>query len=317
MYKILSLGRKLIERGAWFFAPLSWIWAAAVFCKNVLYDLKLIGSFRVPCTVVSVGNIVAGGTGKTPFVQMMAASFLLRKVAILSRGFGKIPDEALLLKRRVPHAKIYVGKDRAALAAQAVKEGAELILLDDGFQHRKLHRDFDIVLVRQEDPFGKGHYLPWGFLRDSPKRLRGVDAIFSKDRDFRHRTARILDEKEQEVSVQGWKVGLFCGIANPSSFKKSVDSLGCKVIAEWFLADHEPASPVFLERFADRCKTLGAKALITTEKDFIKGPRCSLPIVFIEIEIEWIEGRVKWEKLIAKIDQEIDNKRAYDRTDQN
>ncbi len=313
--KALSLGRALIERGAWFFAPLSWIWGIVVFCKNKLYDWKWISCAQVPCTVVSVGNIVAGGTGKTPFIQMVASSFVSRKIAILSRGYGQIPDEAMLLQRRLPHALLYVGKDRVALAARAAMDGAELILLDDGFQHRKLHRDFDIVLVHERDPFGKGRYLPWGFLRDSPKRLKRADAVFFNGRDFRHLVVRILNEKEQEIpTVQGWIVGLFCGIANPDSFKKSIDSLGAKAVAEWILADHEPAQPALLERFAERCRKLGAKALITTEKDFIKGPRCSLPIVFIEIEIEWIERKEKWERLIAKINQKIDNGSAYDRT---
>ena len=168
-HKALSLGRELIEKGAWFFAPLSWIWGAYVFIRNKLYDWNWLGSRSVPCTVVSIGNIVAGGTGKTPFVQMMGDAFSIRKVAILSRGFGVVPDEAMILQRRLPHAKIYVGKNRASLAEQAAKDGAEIILLDDGFQRLKLHCDFEIVLIREDDPFAKGHYLPWGFLRDSPK----------------------------------------------------------------------------------------------------------------------------------------------------
>lgn len=315
--RLLSLGRELIERGAWYFAPLSWIWALVTFCRNKFYDWLWTLPRRVDCTVVSIGNIVAGGTGKTPFVQMMASAFSLRKIAILTRGYGEIPDEAMLLKRKLPQAKIYVGKDRASLAMRAAAEGAELILLDDGFQYRRLYRDFDIVLIREEDPLGKGHYLPWGYLRDSPKRLKRADAVFSNGRDFRHRMVRILGVESQEISVEGWKVGLFSGIGNPSSFKKTVDELGVEVVAEWILADHEPANPFLLERFAKRCKALGAKALITTEKDFIKGPRCSLPIVFIEIEIEWLDGIGKWEKLIAKINQEIDNRSAYDRSDKN
>lgn len=317
MNKIFLLGRQLIERGAWFFAPVSWIWASVVFFRNQLYDRKWIRSIKVPCTVVSVGNIVAGGTGKTPFVQLIADAFKHRKIAILSRGYGKIPDEAMLLQRRLPFAQIYVGKNRASLAEKAAQDGAELILLDDGFQHRRLDRDFDIVLVKEDDPLGKGHYLPWGFLRDSPKRLKEVDAVFSNGRDFRHRSARVLNEEEQEVSVQGWAVGIFSGIANPRSFKKSVDDLGAVVLLEWVLADHEKARPAQLEQFAQCCKALGAKALITTEKDFIKGPRCCLPIIFIEIEIEWLEGKEKWEKLIAKINQEIDNRSTYDRSNKN
>jgi tetraacyldisaccharide 4'-kinase len=312
-YKLLLLGRRLIERGAWYFAPASWIWAAVVFCRNILYDLQWIRSVSVSSVVVSVGNIVAGGTGKTPFIQMMAALFANRRVAILTRGYGKIPDEAMLLERHLPHAKIYIGKKRAATAKRAVVEGADLILLDDGFQHRKLFRDFDIVLTKGHHL----HYLPWGFLRDSPKRLRRADAVFCNGSDFHYRVKRVLDEQGKEVFIRGWKVGLFSGIADPRPFKKSVDGLGATVLSEWRLADHEPADPLLLERFASQCKTLGAKALITTEKDFIKGPRCSLPIVFIEIEIEWLEGKAKWEKLIAKINQEIDNRSAYDRSHKN
>jgi tetraacyldisaccharide 4'-kinase len=312
--KVLLLGQRLIERGAWFFAPISWILAALIFCKNKLFDLNWIKSVRVPCTVVSVGNIVAGGTGKTPFVLMLAAAFATRRVAILSRGYGKIPDEAMLLQRRLPNAKIYIGKKRTLTAKRAAEEGAELILLDDGMQHRKLFRDFEIVLTKKEDPLGKGHYLPWGFLRDSPKSLKRADAIFCNGQDFHYRVSRVLDEKENEVNTSGWRVGLFSGIADPRSFKKSVDGLGVSLVAEWRLADHEPADPLLLERFASRCKSLGAKALITTEKDFIKGPRCSLPIIFIEIEIEWMDGKAEWEKLIAKINQKIDNWSAYDRS---
>jgi tetraacyldisaccharide 4'-kinase len=258
--------------------------------------------------VVSVGNIVAGGTGKTPFVIMAAEAFAHRRVAILSRGYGKVPDEAMLLRRRLPQARVYVGKNRAALAQVAAADGAELILLDDGFQHRKLARDFDLVLLRGDDPFGKGHYLPQGFLRDSPKRLAKADAVFATERDFRHKVRRLLDEEEKEVGdVRGWKMGLFTGIGNPASFKKSVEGLGVEVALEWLLADHEGAKGSRLKRFSEQCKALGVRALITTEKDFIKGPKATLPIIFIESEIEWIEGKI-WEKTFAKIDHEIDNR---------
>ncbi len=267
---------------------------------------------RVQSTVVSVGNIVAGGTGKTPFVHLLAKTFSHRRVAILSRGFGKMPDEAMLLQRRLPQVKVYVGKDRAALAKKAAADGAELILLDDGFQHRRLHRDFDIVLLRQDDPFGKGHYLPWGFLRDSPNRLKEADAVFTGGLDFEPAATRILGG-EGEETLQGKSVGLFCGIGNPRSFKKTVEDLGASIAAQWILADHQPASLEHLARFADRCKSLGASALVTTEKDFIKllSPvSAALPILYLEIELRLTGGRQKWENLIAKIDQKIDNRPA-------
>ena len=304
---ILKQGQRLIERGAWFFAPISWIWAAVVFFKNKAYDLKFFRPHKVKSIVISVGNIVAGGTGKTPFVKMLAEHFAKRKVAILSRGYGKLADEAMMLQRHLPHVPIYVGKDRRALASRAVKDGAELILLDDGFQHRKLHRDFDIVLLRSDDPLGKGHYLPWGFLRDSPKRLKDADAVFLNGKDFRY-------VPSCSTSIQGLKVGLFSGIANPSLFKKSVCDLGAEVVAEWILADHEAADPKDLNHFAERSKALGANVLVTTEKDFIKGPRSSLPILFLEIKIEWHSSE-KWLKLIEKIDQKLDNNCTYGRAD--
>ena len=300
----LLWGQSLIERGAWFFAPVSWIWALFVICKNYLYRRGYFAVEHAGCPVVSVGNIVAGGTGKTPFVHLLAKTFSHRKVAILSRGYGVIPDEALLLARKLPQVKIYIGKNRAALSRQAVQEGAELILLDDGFQHRKLHRDFDIVLVRRDDPFGKGHFLPWGFLRDHPKRLFEADAIFASDRDFQLIPTRT-------IQGEGQVFGLFCGIGNPHSFKKTVDTLGLKVVAEWILADHEPADLSLLTVFIDRCKLLNVSAIVTTEKDFIKLPKdfqTTLPILPIEVELQMTKGQKKWEKLIAKIDQKIDNR---------
>lgn len=290
---LLFYGQKLIERGAWYFAPFSWLYACGVFCRNWLYDHKWLSISKVPSVVVSVGNIVAGGTGKTPFVHMLAKRFAHRKVAILSRGYGS--DEPILLANRLPNVKVYVGKDRAALAKKAE---ADLLILDDGFQHRRLHRDFDIVLEGE-----KTHYLPWGFLRDSPKRLKSANAVF-KIGDLKLKVVRILDSKKQEIpSIRGWKVAIFCGIANPKRFKKTVEDLGAEIIAEKIFGDHEPA---------DLAKLPKASALICTEKDFVKLPPTDLPIYYLEVEMEVVD-RNKWEKLIEKIDQKIDNRPTYDR----
>jgi len=300
--KFLLFGQKLIERGAWYFAPFSWIYALAIFCRNQLYDWKWLPIHSVNATVVSVGNIVAGGTGKTPLVHLLAKIFSHRKVAILSRGYGDIPDEPMLLARHLPKVKVYVGKDRVALAREAVADGAELLILDDGFQHRRLYRDFDLVLVRNK----KEHYLPWGFLRDSPKRLVKADAIFAQENPLSHqilvkkKVTRILDKQENEIpSIRGWKVGIFCGLANPDSFKKTVVDLGAEIVAEWIFADHE---------VADISKLLNVRALVCTEKDFVKLPPNDLPIFFVEIEMEVVDSCGLWQKLVEKIDQKIDNR---------
>jgi tetraacyldisaccharide 4'-kinase len=299
--KFLLFGQRWIETHPWYLAPLSWIYAFAVYCRNKLYDFQLLSIVKVPCTVVSVGNIVAGGTGKTPFVHLLASVFSHRRVAILSRGYGKIPDEAILLARKLPQVKIYVGKDRATLAKIAAEQ-AELLILDDGFQHRRLYRDFDIVLVREK----KERYLPVGFLRDSVKRLASADVIFQVERELNLTVKRILDLNGNEIaSIQGWKVGIFCGIAHPQRFKKTVENLGAEIIFEKIFADHEQA---------DLTKLPPLNAWICTEKDAVKLKGKDLPIYFLEMEMEIKEEKEKWEKLIEKIDQKIDNKTTYERS---
>ncbi len=312
--KFLLWGQSLIEHGAWFLAPISLVWASVVFCKNFLYRHGLLRAHRVDSCVVSIGNIVAGGTGKTPFVHLLATVFSHRKIAILSRGYGEVPDEAILLQRRLPGAKVYIGKDRVALAQLAAKEGAEIIILDDGLQHRRLHRDIEVILLRGEDPFGKGHFLPWGFLRDTPKRLQEADAIFVSGQDVISIPTRILGfYGERKDCIRGMQVGLFCGVANPRSFKKIIEDLGGEIVCEWILADHEAASERALKKFSDCCRQAGARILVTTEKDFVKLPGPDpqiLPIFYVEIEARVASGSRTWENLIAKIDQKIENRAA-------
>jgi tetraacyldisaccharide 4'-kinase len=290
--RFFLLGQRLIEKGAWYLAPLSFLYATAVLLRNKLYDWGLLKVIKVKPIVVSVGNIVAGGTGKTPFVHRLALAFPNRKVAILSRGYGNIPDEAMLLQKRLPEVAVFVGKDRAKIAQEI---DADLVILDDGFQHRRLHRDVDIVLNREK----KEHYLPWGFLRDSPKRLKKADEVFIVEKDTKLVVNRILDRNAQEISsIHGWKVGIFCGIARPENFKKSVKELGAEIVAEKIFADHEKA---------DLRKLPNVSVLICTEKDFVKLDQTDLPIYFLEMRME-ITAQDRFEKLIEKINQKIDNR---------
>ena len=202
-----------------------------------------------------------------------------------------------------------------------VNEGAKIILLDDGFQYRKLHRDFDLVLLAGSDPFGKGHYLPWGFLRDHPRRLRSADTIFVSGGQTPLFTAphvqvevkvdRILDMQQKVApSIKDVKVAIFCGIAKPHLFKKTVQELGAQVVCEWALLDHQQILKSRLEKFALEAKNCGAQLLVCTEKDYVKldpAFSVSLPIVFLEISLVVSEGCSLWENLIAKISQKIDN----------
>ena len=151
--KVIQFGQKLIEnRGRGFFLlyPLSFLWGCVVFCKNQLYAKGIFSPRKMPRTVISVGNLVAGGTGKTPLALLLAQVFSPHRVAILSRGSGvqgELADEPALLARRCPGAQVCLGKDRRVSAGRAIEEGADCLILDDGFQHRKLFRDFDLVLL--------------------------------------------------------------------------------------------------------------------------------------------------------------------------
>ncbi|HSX13255.1 MAG TPA: tetraacyldisaccharide 4'-kinase [Chlamydiales bacterium] len=310
--RILLWGQRRIEKGAWMFAPIGLIWGLVSVIRNQLYDLRWLSVTKVQCPVVSVGNLVAGGTGKTPLVILLASKFKDKKVAILTRGY-KTKDEPKLIANRLENARVYVGKNRVKLAQQACHEGAKIIILDDGFQHRQLYRDFDLVLLHGSDPFGKGHYLPWGFLRDHPRRLSQADAIFinsSKQKTpYIHLDIQVesISNGEQTIdSIQGKKVAIFCGIAKPHLFKRTVENLGAIVVDEWILADHE--KPQKLHEFAIHAKRMGADSLICTEKDFVKiTGHFALPIHFIKISLVVTSNAQQWENLIAKITQKIDN----------
>lgn len=286
-------GQNLIESNPWFLAPLSWIYAALCFIRNALYDLKILPSKKVGCTVVSVGNIAAGGTGKTPFVRLLASKFPHRKVAILSRGYGAFADEAALLARRLPQTQVFVGKNRAKLA-EKIAPDFDLIILDDGFQHRKLFRDVDIVLTN-----GEKHYLPWGFLRDNPRRLRRADTVFDQS-ELELKVHRILDLSGSVIpSIQGKKVAIFCGIAKPKRFKKTVEALGAEITAEIFFADHGRIDLSLLPK---------ADLYVCTEKDMVKLTKTGLPIVYLEMQLAVSQKLNSIEKLVEKIDQKIDNR---------
>ena len=179
--------------------PPSLCYGLGVKLRNLLYDKGTLRQEKCKALVVSVGNVVAGGTGKTPFILMLAKKLMQEMpLAILSRGYLgasenkgqstqvaqdgsalQFGDEPLLLAQNLDKASVYVGKDRVKSAHKAVEQGAKVILLDDGMQHRRLHRDIEIVMVHGKDPFHGGRYLPGGLLRDDPKQLKRADYIIS------------------------------------------------------------------------------------------------------------------------------------------
>ncbi len=281
--------RFIQSRFAIILLPISWIWGLVCLLRHTCYDKGLFAVHKVDVPVVSVGNIAVGGRGKTPLVILLGEIFASYKVAIISRGYGG-GDEMEVIKRHLPNALLYANPNRVISAKKAVEDGADLILMDDGFQHRRLHRDFDLVLVQPQDL--KGRYLPAGQLRDSKRRLSKATVIHT------------LETKAScSVELAGERVAIFCGIGSPERFKKTVTELGAIIVHELYLADHEPIGSARLHTFYNQASVMGIKYLVCTEKDEVKLPEHHLPIV--SVRIETTPGGL--ENLIEKIKERLDN----------
>ncbi len=312
---------------------LSYLYQGGIALRNRFYDRGWIKSVDIGLPVVSVGNIVAGGTGKTPLVKLLAEIFQeTGKVAILSRGYKseaerrgetmlvsseadvfQCGDEPFWLSSQLPRVQVWVGKNRIVSAFRAKQDGCDLIILDDGMQHRALKRDFEIVVVDGKDPFGKGFFLPRGFLRDSPDRLKNADLIVvieptpEIEKKIRMYTdaPMVFMQIKTPVKLQGKKVGVFCAIGRPERFLKTVQEAGGEVIASFFKPDHDRFHPEELFRFAEKSK---ADMLLCTEKDYVKIPvnfSCGIPLQRIPSQLKIMQGEETWEKFLTTIQKRI------------
>ncbi len=317
-------GRPLLE-------GLSLLYRTGVRLRNMAYDYNLVHAIKARAPVISIGNIVAGGTGKTPLVRLLASQLAEHvKVAILSRGYrseiektGEVVqlapqekvercgDEPFWLASKLPMASIWVGKNRCLSAEFAVEAGAQVIILDDGMQYRRLLRDVEIVVMDGDDLFGRGYYLPRGLLRDSPARLKKADLIVVggaknhhavREEIKKYSTAPILFvQMKLKADLQNRRVGIFCAIGKPEKFMQSVRGCGAQVVATYFKCDHDQFTPEELEAFAKRS---GADLLICTEKDQVKIPqdfKAQLPLMPLEGELEITSGQDHWEKMKKKV----------------
>jgi tetraacyldisaccharide 4'-kinase len=277
----------------------------AVRLRNVAYQRGLLRVERVPVPVVSVGNLTVGGTGKTPCVEYVARFYrnLDRRVAILSRGYGGAGgrnDEALVLEENLPDVPHLQGADRVALARTAIEElESEVLVLDDGFQHRRLARDLDLVLVDAMTPWGHGHLLPRGLLREPPSSLRRADVLVltrcdqtpAEQRErLRQTIARIapdvpvvetthrpmeLRNSDGESApldiLREAPVAAFCGIGNPEAFRRSLLDLGARLDDFRIYADHQAYDRADVEELRRWANGLPASAVVvTTQKDLVK-----------------------------------------------
>lgn len=311
--------------------PLSFLWSVGAGIKNWLYDRNVLPIHHLSSCVVSVGNLVAGGSGKTPLVYLLASQFAAQEqVAILSRGYLakqshlRLGDELTMLSKMLPQVIPFAGKDRIANGRKAIRQGARLIILDDGFQYRRLHRDFDLVIVDATNPFGFGDFIPRGLLRDPPQRLKDAHAVFVNgacsnewiDSLRRWTKAPVIvlqPQCERFCDLNGCtvsrptiqKVGAFCAIGQPQRFLQTLSLANVEVVNHWFLKDHEKPSLAQLEQFARKCQQLGAASLVCTHKDAVKIDFNSkiLPIYYLEMQFKIISGMKDWQSLVESIRQ--------------
>ncbi|NQT20757.1 MAG: tetraacyldisaccharide 4'-kinase [Planctomycetes bacterium] len=308
--------------------------------------LKLMrGQYRAPCPVMSVGNITAGGTGKTPMVEWLANHLVARgrRPAVLSRGYratqGTANDESQMLSDHLGDVPILTGKDRAASARQALdQKRANCFILDDGFQHYAMGRDLDVVLIDCLLPFGGGHPLPLGLLREPLGALRRADVIVLtrsdqasdeqkraiRDRlaqidaslpvaEARHTPVDLLDPAKGEPldleHVRGKKALLFSGIGNPEGFERTAASLGVEMTQHFRFRDHHRYADHELLGLAREANESRCDAVLTTEKDIVKIGRCwqgDAPLLAVRVRFEITAGE---ETLLRLIESALTTRR--------
>jgi tetraacyldisaccharide 4'-kinase len=297
------------------------LYGATIRVRNRFYE-RPGAAHRAPLPVLSVGNLTLGGTGKTPLVAWLANGLLAagRRPAILSRGYGgragrgplivseggaplcspaDCGDEPYLLARSLADTLVLAGSDRLVSASKAAEMGANVAILDDGFQHRRLARDLDLVLLDASDPFGNYRLLPAGTLREPISALGRADLVLITrsragerfaviERVVRqhntaapilragHRPLGYFDSRGAEVERPTVPVVAFCGIGNPARFRIDLEAEGLELARFEVHRDHHSYTMAELSRLAADARQHRA-VLVTTEKDLVRLQTTGLP----------------------------------------
>jgi tetraacyldisaccharide 4'-kinase len=321
--------------------------------RQWLYDHDVLRSRRLPCPVVSIGNLTVGGTGKTPAVELAAQTLsgLGHQVAIVSRGYRRqssgiqvvadtasvrldpsdAGDEPFLLARRLPGVAVVVGANRYDAARLAVERfGVTAIVLDDGFQHRTLAKDVEIVMVRARSPWGNGQLLPHGPLREPLSALARATLVVaagaerSEDLEPASRAlaryapdvpvvaARYVPVECWEASrlrprqpedLAGRRLVAFAGLASPEGFPRTLEKLSVDVAHFETFVDHYWYTAADLAALDARAAALGAEGMVTTEKDWVRlrdVARPRRPIHVLSVRLELLDGVDAWQRVFER-----------------
>jgi len=321
-------------------APLGATWGTVMALRNAAYDRGWLATRAAGVPVVCVGNLTLGGTGKTPLVSWVVRRLAAQgaRPAIVSRGYGaaagRRSDEAAELTLLLPGVRHVADRDRVAAATSAAAAGADVVVLDDGFQHRRLARDLDLVAIDATDPFGSGHVFPRGLLRERLSGLSRADAAiltragsFTPERraeirdrlsaacggrlpgvwaEASHAPVAVRDQAGARHGIDwldGRRVAAFAGIGNPPAFRKTLTSLGAEVVAFRPYADHHPYAPADLTDLAAWARAHDA-ALVTTLKDLVKLPpgfAGETAVVALEIAMVVETGEAELGRLLDRL----------------
>ena len=340
------------------------VYAIVIRLRNFLYSKGWFKTYKVNAAVISIGNITVGGTGKTPLV-IWVCKFLVQKniqCAILTRGYkthtkergtkderretrdegrgtrdegrGTRIDELAIFIESCPQASVIVNPDRVAGAAEAInKFGAKALIMDDGFQHRRLHRDIDIVTIDATCPLGHGRMFPAGLLREPVAALKRVDAVvITRCDQVSEAELSKLEEKIRQVNLnviiarsihkpifakstngkeigieqlKGKKIFAFCGIGNPQAFLDTIKNIGAEVVSFKIYDDHHHYSSDDATNIYKLANNLKAELILTTQKDRTKIPvseliKKDIPMAYLVVEANFISGEDKLKGLIEE-----------------
>jgi len=340
-------------------------YSIAVRLRNFLYSKGWLKAHRADATVISIGNITTGGTGKTPLVIWLCKQIISdskfqisnSQCAILTRGYKSraqehksiraqehksiraqetedYRDEPAILAESCPEVKVIVNPDRVAGAGEAIsKFGANTLIIDDGFQHRRLVRDLDIVTIDATQPFGYGKILPAGLLREPVASLKRAGAVVITRCDQITETELSQIEKKlgtinpnmiiarsihapvcvrttdnQEISLEqlkNKKIFAFCGIGNPDAFLNTIKQLGANLVGSKVYNDHHHYTNDCLADIYEQAEHLKVDLILTTQKDWTKITGLALaekdiPLAYLAIEIKFLAGEDKLRGLIEK-----------------
>ena len=354
---------------AGFLQALSFLFSGVVQLRYWLYRRRIFHDQPLGCLVVVVGNLTVGGTGKTPVVEKFAAALRDRgrKVAILSRGYkSKSPpfwrkwlnwithaaeppprivsdgrqvlldsehagDEPYMLARNLPGVLVLVDKNRVKAGVYAIKKfGCDTLVLDDGFQYLPLKGRLNLLLVDKTNPFGNGHLLPRGVLREPVKHLKRASYIFltksdgQRDEELeelikKHNPGADIiecahcprylkrfagDEQQPLDFLKGRRVGMFSGIAVPESFERAVRNLGGTVVFTRRFLDHYRFRREDFDSIFQEAAETKADFIVTTEKDAVRidpATPCPVPLYYMRLEIEILRGAADFTEAVERI----------------